>query len=707
MEYPAGDSPTSIAAGGFAGDGELDLAVTSNGDEVSVLMGNGDGTFQPEVDYRAGTNLQSIVAGDFTGDGRLDLAVLDESDSGTPAGSIDVLLNIGGGVFQDPASGVTVSDPWLLAAADLTGDGRTDLISSDPSPGEMSVLLGQGDGTFQVAHQYGLGWDPNEFGIGLPVVSGDFNGDGRIDLAVLNGDGVVSLYGQRRRDVPAPDGVRAWQNTRSAWWPAISAATAGPSTWSSRTSMACRSCWATATARSSPQQRSRAVVASWWRAISTATATSTWPVPSFVPPRQPHYVYVSPGNGDGTFRPAVYTTVGIVNPYAIVAGDFNGNGKLDLVVAGTSESGTGEVAVLLGEGDGTFQSGSQYVLGPDLTPTSLVAGDFTGSGRLDLAITVQPINIDGAHPDQATSRSCSATETAPSRRRRMTPSDPARRGSSRGDFNSDGKLDLAVADSESNTMTILLGNGDGTFKDPDQQAITPNATPLVANVNGDGTADVLVVDGTGKILYRQGIPGQPGTFEPPVVVNPPLPDGSNPYTSRDIAWVPDTRDGPLLASVDARDNAVSLYAWRDGGFVRVGSLATGALPAQVIAADLDGTGFDDLIVRNAGDGTLSVFFNAEEPKSGGAAGPFLPAVPLAVGLGVSDVQAVYNPGDGRRDLVVTNKLTGQIGILPNWGITSSPPWSLMPPAPGCPRSIRPARPRSPAWKRRRASPPGR
>ena len=179
---------------------------------------------------------------------------------------------------------------------------------------------------------------------------------------------------------------------------------------------------------------------------------------------------------------------------------------------------------------------------------------------------------------------------------------------------------------------------------------------MVVDVNGDGADDVLVVDGAGDILYRQGIPGQPGTFEPPVAINPGFP-------SRDIAWVPTTDQGPLLASVDAHDDAVSLYAYRDGTFVRVGSLATGQLPAQVIAADLNGSGWDGLVVRNAGDGTLSLFFSNTLGSFATSFNPFQSPVTLFVGLGVSNVEAVQNPSGGGIELVVTNELTGQVSTL--------------------------------------------
>jgi len=284
-------------------------------------------------------------------------------------------------------------------------------------------------------------------------------------------------------------------------------------------------------------------------------------------------------------------------PVALVTGDFTGDGRTDLAVA---NFGSNDVSILLGNGDGAFQNQGTDAVGS--SPYALVTGDFTGDGRTD----------------------------------------------------------LAVANFLSNDVSILLGNGDGTFTDPGQFATTPHSTPLVADVNGDGTEDVLVVDGAGNILYRQGIPGQPGTFEPPVTINPGTP-------SRDIAWVPDTNQGPVLASVDAHDNAISLYAYRDGGFVKVGSLATGFLPAQIIAADLNGDGLTDLVVRNAGDGTLSVFYNNGIGSLQAGLLPFLRPVTLPVGLGVSDVQAVDTTGSGRLDLVVTNKLSGQVSVPHNQG----------------------------------------
>ena len=180
-----------------------------------------------------------------------------------------------------------------------------------------------------------------------------------------------------------------------------------------------------------------------------------------------------------------------------------------------------------------------------------------------------------------------------------------------GDFNGDGRLDLAVVNDGSNDVSVLLGNGDGTFADPGQFATTPHATPLVADVNGDGTDDVLVVDGAGDILYRQGIPGQPGTFEPPVTVNPRCQTARIPILARHRLGAEHRSRARCSPASTPRTTPSRSTPTATAAFVRVGSLTTGQLPAQIIAADLNGNGWDDLVVRNAGDGTLSVFFGQD------------------------------------------------------------------------------------------------
>jgi hypothetical protein len=329
-----------------------------------------------------------------------------------------------------------------------------------------------------------------------------------------------------------------------------------------------------------------------------------------------------------------------------VAGDFTGDGRTDLAVA---NSGSSTVSVLLGKGDGTFRSQATYAGGS--FPDALVAGDFTGDGRIDLAVansgsdTVSVLlgNGDGTFQDPVTYAAGSYPRSIVA-----------------GDFNGDGRADLAVANSGSDTVSVLL-NLNGTFAPPGPFVTTPQATPLVANLTGDGVNDVLVVNAAGDILWRRGRPQEPGTFDPPITINPGRP-------SRDIVAV-ETNQGPVLASVDATDNALSLYAWRDGTFALIGSLPTGSLPAQIVTADLNGDGANDLVVRNAGDGTLSISFNTASWSGPYSVPPppFLPAVTVPVGPGISDVTLADVSGDGRTDVLVTDKLTGEVGFIRNQG----------------------------------------
>ncbi len=655
VTYAVGASPSAIVAGDFRGDGRLDLAVTGGTSGVHILLGNGDGTFQPQVNYAVVSDEDAcaIAAGDFSGDGHLDLAVLEEGLGGTPS-DVTVLSGNGDGTFQpEPGTGNAVgTGPGAIAAGDFTGNGRTDLAVVNEVSDTVSVLLSNGDGTFQPQVTYAVGSDPDA------IVAGDFNGDGHLDLAVVNNGAFDSNFNL----IPGSSTVSVLLgNGDGTFQPQVTYAVgtspfsivAGDFTGNGILDLA------VANAGTSPdfagtvsvllgngdgtfQPQVTYAVGSHLNAIATGDFTGDGKLDLVV--ADALGIQMLLGNGDGTFQPAQTVAngnFGFVNegqPQNMAVGDFTGDGRLDLAVLNFSDN---TVSVLLGNGDGTFQPQVTYAVGT--FPDSIVAGDFSGDGHLDLAvlnegdnglanITVSVLlgNGDGTFQPQVTYAVGDLTTDLVA-----------------GDFTGDGPLDLAVSSSLSNSVSVLLGTGDGTFVGPGQLATTPYATPLVADVTGDGTDDVLVVDGAGEILSRQGIPGQPGSFLPPVTVNPNHP-------SRDIAWLPDTNVGPVLASVDAQDDAISFYAYRDGRFVRLdGSLATGQLPAQIVAAQLNGNGLDDLVVRNAGDGTLSVYLGSwfdsgfVGPRGTLAAPIFTAAFILPVGLGVSDVQAVEHHGERR------------------------------------------------------------
>ena len=201
---------------------------------------------------------------------------------------------------------------------------------------------------------------------------------------------------------------------------------------------------------------------------------------------------------------------------------------------------------------------------------------------------------------------------------------------------------------------------------PESVSSAIRSTPLVADWTGDGVPDVIELDGRGQILFRRGQAGERGAFEPPIILNPaPLPPAT------DLAWVV-TPAGPLLAALDARDDAVWLYRVAPNGALDlVAQLAIpGNLPTRIVAGDLNGDGRDDLAVICAGSDQVMVYLQGHP----GVVGPMPPApmgfgrgpdFQVDIGVSPSDLALTDVNGDHRLDIVVSDLVSGDISVVLN------------------------------------------
>jgi hypothetical protein len=338
-----GVAPIFVVTGDFNNDGLLDLAVANTGlggGSVSILLGSGDGTFQPAVSYRSGSYPRTIAVGDFNGDGKWDLAVANEGSAG--GGSVSILMGNGDGTFQAPVFLTSGVNPASVVAADFNGDGFMDLavansqqFQTGPPPfknGSMSVFLGHGDGTFSSPTFYTAGTFP------IAITSADFNGDGKPDLATADFGGVALAV-----HLGNGDGTFQPRSYVSAGREPFSITTADLN-----------------------GDGHVDLIAANHSELSYGGRVS-----------------IALGQGDGTFQPTTYVTAGSGVVF-VATGDFNLDGKIDLAVADGGGSSKGGVSILLGNGDGSFQTPVKFTAG--LHPQSVAVGDFNRDGIPDLAV---------------------------------------------------------------------------------------------------------------------------------------------------------------------------------------------------------------------------------------------------------------------------------------------------------------------------------
>jgi hypothetical protein len=357
-----GISVRSVAVADVNGDGKPDLLVANQcGNDihctgigsVGVLLGNGDGSFQPAFTYESGGyQPMSLAVGDVNGDGKPDLLVANSCETEIThcdIGVVGVLLGNGDGTFQTAVGyGTSGYDAMSIAVGDVNADGRPDLLvanycagAGSCDHGSLAVLLGNGDGTFQAAQLYNSGGPDVSY-----VTANDVNSDGKLDLIAANAGSVVGVA------VLLGNGDGTFQTARTY---------------------------------SSGDQSPRSI------AVEDVNGDGN---PDLLVANECADNYcghgsagVLLGNGDGTFRAALtYNSSGIW-PFSIVVGDVNGDGQPDLLVANEcfGECDSSVVDVFLRNGDGTFQTPQQYKSGGK-NPISMALADVNGDGKLDAVV---------------------------------------------------------------------------------------------------------------------------------------------------------------------------------------------------------------------------------------------------------------------------------------------------------------------------------
>jgi hypothetical protein len=434
VQYDAGAGPFSVTVADLNGDNKPDLLVlNATPKNLGILMGNGDGTFKPAVFVSAGAPEngwqpgEQIAVGDFDVDGKMDVAVVNF------AVTISALSGKGDGTFPGAATDIAAgASPAGVSVADFNSDGILDFATANQGADSLSVFLQDSSGNFAGFASYAVGRTPSA------IAAGDINRDGKVDLITANqGDNTISLL------VGVGDGT---------FQPAVSFNVGAQPV---------------ALAIADLNRDGKPDVISVNRSEGQLQGTVT----------------ILLSKGDGTFFPAVQRLVG-AGPIAIAVADLNGDGNLDLAVANSLNL---NLSILLGRGDGSFQLPQPTAEGTG--GTSVVAVDMNNDLRADLVVgnydkvKVLLNNGDGTFQPVA-----------------LYPADFVPNYIAAADFNNDGRPDIFVAGG-GNTGALVLNNGDGTLRTPIIYGVGSNPSGVaLADFNGDGIVDALVVNKSSNSL---------------------------------------------------------------------------------------------------------------------------------------------------------------------------------------------------------------
>jgi hypothetical protein len=609
----------SITVSDFNNDGKPDLVYTdnqqittsANGVSVNVYLGDGTGSFTFKATYSVPTLPGKTVVADLSGDGKPDIITPTRFDT------LSVRLGTGDGTFGAEAILSTGGWPVDVAVADVNRDGKPDVLSVNLFGGDVTVFLGTGTGTFTSAPSIQVGSGPADLSLA------DLNADGRLDMVVVNSDiDSISLYYGNGTGGFTPAGAPTLDTTQT------------------------------------PSRMASADINGDGKLDFVVSVAGAGFVAGTVRP------YL--GDGSGGFTAGTPVTVGI-SPRGLDIADLNGDGKLDIAVPNFNGS---TVTVLLGDGAGGFSATGASPIAVGTRPNTVKIADINGDGKPDLTVANGDSNNftvllnDGSAGFTAAAGSPFALDSSVN-------------DLAVADINRDGKPDVVTVNGDTSpSVSIRLGNGSGGFTTPAGSPLTPGVTPLgvrVADVNLDGKPDILTADFNGGVSVFLGVGDGTFTAAGSIDVGGPR---SMDVADFDGDGKPDmfvTIGGGTLTRVFRGDGTGAFDAGPGS------SNTVGLAPQSAVVGDFNGDGLPDVITSNVAGNNLSVLLNRRasatrltvSAPSNANAGIAFPITMSALFVGPPD--SLYS---GTVKLISTDPAANLTGGVP-FSIGGNVPFSIL------------------------------